>query len=207
MLTVVTSAGLVDGRAHREVAAAAILGGADAVQLRAPELPDRDLLPLAAELALACRAAGTVCIVNDRLQVAVAAAADGVHLGQRDQPERAGALLPPGMVLGVSVDTPEQARRAARFGAAYLGVTVWRTATKPGARPVGLGGLRAVCAATRLPVVGIGGIGAGNAAQVLAAGARGVAVVSAVGAACDMVGATRALAAALERPGAPGAAG
>jgi len=181
------------------VAAAAIVGGADAVQLRAPELHDRDLLPLAAELASACRAAGTLFIVNDRLEVAIAAAADGVHLGQGDEPDRAGALLPPGMVLGVSVETPEQARRAARLGAAYLGVTVWPTATKPGARPLGLNGLRAVCAATSLPVIGIGGIDAGNAAQVLAAGARGVAVVSAVAAADDMVAATRALAAALER--------
>ena len=206
-LMVVTSAGLVDGRGHREVAAAAIVGGADAVQLRAPELPDRDLLPLAADLASAFRAAGTLFIVNDRLEVAVAAAADGVHLGQGDQPGGARAFLLPGMVLGVSVETAEQARQAARFGAAYLGVTVWPTATKPGATPVGLNGLRAVCAATSLPVIGIGGIDAGNAAQVLAAGARGVAVVSAVGAAGDMVAATRALAAALGRSCATGAAG
>jgi len=199
-LMVVTSAGLVDGRGHREVAAAAIAGGADAVQLRAPELPDRDLLPLAADLASACRAAGTLFIVNDRLEVAVAAAADGVHLGQGDQPGRARAFLLPGMVLGVSAGTPGQARQAARSGAAYLGVTVWPTATKPGATPAGLDGLRAVCAATCLPVIGIGGIDAGNAAQVLAAGARGVAVVSAVGAAGDMVAATRALAAAVGRP-------
>ena len=205
-LMVVTSAGLVDGRGHREVAAAAIAGGAGAVQLRAPGLPGRDLLPLAADLASACRAAGTLFIVNDRVDVAVAAAADGVHLGQGDQPGHARAFLCPGMVLGVSVETPEQARRAARSGAAYLGVTVWRTATKPGATPVGLNGLRAVCAATCLPVIGIGGIDAGNAAQVLAAGARGVAVVSAVGAAGDMVAATRALAAAVERSCAAAAA-
>ena len=112
-LMVVTSAGLVDGRGHREVAAAAIAGRADAVQLRAPELPDRDLLPLAANLVSACRAAGMLFIVNDRLQVAVAAAAGGVHLGQGDRPGRARAFLLPGMVLGVSVETPEQARQAA----------------------------------------------------------------------------------------------
>jgi thiamine-phosphate pyrophosphorylase len=113
----------------------------------------------------------------------------------------------PAPLLGVSVETAEQARRAARCGAAYLGVTVWATATKSGATPVGLNGLRAVCAATSLPVIGIGGIDAGNAAQVLAAGARGVAVVSAVGAAGDMVAATRALAAALGRSRDTGAAG
>jgi len=203
-LMVVTSAGLLGCRGHREVAAAAILGGADAVQLRAPRLPDRDLLPLAADLALACHAAGVLLIVNDRLEVAVAVGADGVHLGQDDEPDRAEALLRPGMMLGVSVENPEQARRAARFGASYLSVTVWATATKPGARPAGLAGLRAVCAATSLPVMGIGGIGPGNAAQVLAAGARGIAVVSAVGAAPDMVAATRALAAVLRRSRATG---
>jgi len=198
-LIVVTSAGLLPGRGHREVAAAAIAGGADAVQLRAPELPDRDLLPLAAGLASACRAAGRLLIVDNRLEVAVAVGADGVHLGQQDEPGRARALLPAGMLLGVSVETPRQARQAARSGAAYLGVTVWATATKPSARPAGLAGLRAVCAATSLPVVGIGGIDPGNAAQVLAAGARGIAVVSAVGAAPDMVVATRALAVAARR--------
>ncbi len=207
-LMVVTSAGLVDGRGHREVAAAAITGGADAVQLRAPELPDRNLLPLAVDLVLACRAAGILLIVDNRLEVAMAAEADGVHLGQEDEPDRARAVLPPGAVLGVSVENPEQARQAARSGATYLGVTVWATATKPGARPAGLVGLRTVCAATALPVVGIGGINAGNAARVLAAGACGIAVVSAVGAAPDMVAATRALAAVLKRSGAmaPGAA-
>ncbi len=198
-LTVVTSEGRVKGRGHREVTMAAILGGADCVQLRAPELPGRELLALAADLAAACRRAGVLFVVNDRVEVALSAGADGVHLGQGDHPERARAALPWSTALGVSVETPEQARRAQDFGATYLGVTVWATPTKPEARPVGLAGLDEICAATELPVVGIGGIGPANAAQVLEAGARGIAVVSAVGAAEDMVGATRALAAKLER--------
>ena len=113
----------------------------------------------------------------------------------------------PAPVAGRAPGTDDLALMAARFGAAYLGVTVWPTATKPGATPAGLDGLRAVCAATSLPVMEIGGIDAGNAAQVLAAGARGVAVVSAVGAAGDMVAAIRALAAAVGRSHSAGAAG
>jgi thiamine-phosphate diphosphorylase len=99
------------------------------------------------------------------------------------------------------VSTPLEARGAEAAGATYVGVTVWSTATKPDARPVGLEGVRAVARATRLPVVGIGGIHAANAAQVLAAGARGVAVVSAVAGSDDMVAATRALRAAVDRAG------
>ena len=197
-LTVVTSAALVEDRGHRDVARAAVVGGADCVQLRAPELDDGDLLCLAAELAAACRRAGVLFIVNDRVEVALWARADGVHLGQADHPDRARAVLSSSTALGVSVETAAQARRAERFGATYLGVTVWSTGTKLGARPVGLAMLGEICAATTLPVVGIGGISASNAAHVLKAGARGIAVVSAVGAAADMVGATRALAATLE---------
>jgi thiamine-phosphate pyrophosphorylase len=91
------------------------------------------------------------------------------------------------------VDTAEEATAAERLGADYLGVTVWATTTKPEARPVGLEGLRRIVAATPLPVIGVGGIDASNAPEVMAAGASGVAVVSAVGAAPDPVVATREL--------------
>src|SRR5581483_6145116 len=105
--------------------------------------------------------------------------------------------LGPGRVLGISVRTPSQAHAAERTGADYLGVTVWATPTKPEAVAVGLDGLRAVVAATRLPVVGVGGITAANARRVLDAGAAGVAVVSSVGAAPDPVAAPRELVAAV----------
>jgi thiamine-phosphate pyrophosphorylase len=91
------------------------------------------------------------------------------------------------------VGNVDEARRAEEAGADYLGVTVWTTATKPEAIPAGLDGLRDVAAATALPVVGIGGIDAGNARQVLAAGANGVAVISAVAAAPDPTEAVREL--------------
>lgn len=197
-LYVVTSASVVTGRDHVDVARAAVAGGATAVQLRAPELDDPALLAAARELVALGRWAGVATIVNDRVDVAAAADADGAHLGQGDAFADVAGRLGPGRFLGVSVSTPDEARTAEGSGAAYLGVTVWSTATKPEARPVGLDGLRAVVRSTRLPVVGIGGIDAANAPEVLAAGARGVAVVSAVAGADDMVRATRELRAAVD---------
>lgn len=192
-----TSSGLSSDRGHRDVALAAIEGGASAVQLRAPELQDDDLLPLATELAAQCRTAGVLFVVNDRLDVALASGADGVHLGQRDDLGHARARIGKDGVLGISVNDVEEARAAEAAGADYLGVTVWATPTKPGAVPHDLDGLRAIVGATALPVVGIGGIEAANAGRVIAAGAAGVAVVSAVATADDPVDATRQLAAAV----------
>lgn len=194
---VITSSGLVPGRGHREVASAAIEGGATAVQLRAPELEDENgVADLAAAIAADCRAAGVLFLVNDLVGVASRVGA-GAHVGQGDDLGSARALLGPDAVLGVSASTPEHARLAEEAGADYLGVTVWATRTKPEAEPVGPQGLREIVRATRLPVVGIGGIDAGNARAVLDAGAVGVCVISAVGAAVDPVEATRALAAAV----------
>jgi thiamine-phosphate pyrophosphorylase len=192
---VVTAAGLRPGRGHEEVALAALKGGADMIQLRAPELNDEELLRLARRLIAACRAGGVPLVVNDRLDVAREAGADGVHLGQGDGPDKARTHLGAGPMLGVSVASAAQARAAEAAGADYLGVTVWSTTTKPEAQPAGLEGLREIAAATRLPVLAIGGVNAANAAEALAAGAAGVAVISAVGAADDPVAATRALAA------------
>jgi thiamine-phosphate pyrophosphorylase len=193
---VVTSSGLWPGRGHRDVALAAIEGGASAIQLRAPELQDDNLLPLATDLAVRCREAGVLFVVNDRLNVALASGADGVHLGQGDDLDRARARIGDG-VLGISVNDEVQARIAEVAGADYLGLTVWATPTKPEAMPYGLEGLRAIVEATALPVVGIGGITPANAGRVIAAGAAGVAVVSAVAGAEDPVGATKELAAAV----------
>ncbi len=180
-------------RDHAAVLRAAIAGGASAVQLRAPELADDELLPIGADLALTCRAAGVLFIVNDRLDVAIASGADGVHLGQDDDLVDARRRLGPDRVLGISVGTPEAARTAELAGASYLGVTVWSTATKPDADPLGLEGFRRIAAMTSLPVVGIGGISTTNAERVLEAGAAGIAVISAVASAADPVEATRAL--------------
>jgi thiamine-phosphate pyrophosphorylase len=190
---VVTSSGLVPHRGHREVAEAAIRGGATAVQLRAPELPDEELLPLAMVLADRCRTEGVMFIVNNRLDVAAASGADGAHVGQADDISVARERIGPGCVLGVSVGGPGDVRAAERVDADYLGVTVWETQTKPEAEPLGVDGLQSTARATRLAIVGIGGIDASNAPQVIEAGAAGVAVVSNVGAAQDAVAATKAL--------------
>ncbi|HEY7660332.1 MAG TPA: thiamine phosphate synthase [Actinomycetota bacterium] len=199
---VVTSTGFVPGRGHRDVALAAIEGGATAIQLRAPELADPQLEQLATELEQACRAASVLFVVNDRVSVAAAVGA-GAHVGQDDDAATARLELGAQHPLGVSVDTPEQARAAAAAGADYLGVTVWATPTKPEAIPRGLDGLRAVAEATPLPVVAIGGVNTGNAAEALGAGAAGVAVIAAVGAMPDMAEATRRLAEAVTRAWGP----
>jgi thiamine-phosphate pyrophosphorylase len=189
---VVTSTGFA-GRSHRDLTRAAIDGGATAVQLRAPELHDGVLLPLAAELAERCRRAGVLFIVNDHADVAVSVGADGAHVGQADDPRMARRILGPDRALGVSVRSLEEVSRAHEFGADYLGVTVWTTDTKPSAGAVGLNGLSAIAATTPLPVVGIGGIDEANAAEVIAAGAAGVAVISAVAASEDPATTTRKL--------------
>jgi thiamine-phosphate pyrophosphorylase len=195
---VVTSSRGASGTGHLEIAAAAIAGGATAVQLRAPELTDESLLPLARQIAEACRAAGVLFVVNDRVEVA-AAVGGGAHVGQDEDPEKARGLLGPGAVLGVSVGTVDDVAVAERAGADYLGVTVFSTSTKPDARPIGLDGLSRIVAVTSIPVVGIGGIDAANARDVLAAGAAGVAVISAVADAGDPVAAVAGLVDAVKR--------
>jgi thiamine-phosphate pyrophosphorylase len=189
---VITSAEFF-GRGHLDVAAAAIEGGATALQLRAPELGDDDLLLLATDLASRCRASGVLFVVNDRVDVAVAAGADGAHVGQHDDPAGARERLGAGRVLGISVRDAGEGRFAARAGADYLGVTVWPSATKPEAVAGGVAAVREVAVAVDVPVVGIGGIDPANAELVLAAGAAGVAVISAVAAAPDPAAVVRAL--------------
>ena len=192
---VVTSAGLVPGRGHRDVALAAIEGGATAIQLRAGEMADAELATLADDLRGRCRDAGVLFVVNDRVEIARAVGA-GAHVGQADDPDAARAAVGDELPLGISVSSVAEALAAEAAGADYLGITVWSTPTKPEAAPQGLHGLVAVVEATGLPVVAIGGIDETNARAVLEAGASGVAVVSAVGAAADPVAATRELVAA-----------
>jgi thiamine-phosphate pyrophosphorylase len=195
---VLTSHGFVPGRGHAEVAAAAVVGGATAVQLRAPELSDGRLATVAKRIRTTCARAGVLFVINDRLGVASMLGA-GVHLGQGDDPGGARRVLGPNAVLGVSVSTIDEAHAAEVAGADYLGVTVWATPTKPEAEPRGLDGLREIAGATPLPVVGVGGVDAGNVAEVLDAGAAGICVVSAVGAAPDPARATETLVEAVHR--------
>jgi thiamine-phosphate pyrophosphorylase len=195
-LYVITDSQHARGRSHRAIADAAIRGGATAVQLRMKDEPARVLLETAREVVSVCRAAGVPCIINDRADVALAAGADGIHVGQDDLPARdARALLGKDRLLGVSAATVDEAVAAWRAGADYLGVgAVYATGTKTDAgAPVGTDRIRTICRAVPIPVVGIGGITVDNAAEVIRAGAAGVAVITAVTMAEDRAEATRRL--------------
>ena len=195
-VVVITDSHQARGRSHREIAEAAVKGGATTVQLRMKDEPARVMLEAAREIAPLCRAAGVAFIVNDRVDVAMIAGADGVHVGQDDLPARdVRALMGPRALIGVSAATVEEGEAAERMGADYLGVgAVYPTGTKPDAgAPVGLARLGEIRRAVRLPLVGIGGITADNAAAVIRAGASGVAVITAVTMAKDMAAATRRL--------------
>jgi len=175
------------GRDLGELLDAVIAGGARMVQLREKTWPSGQLLPLAQRLRARCREAGVTFVMNDRVDLAVALEADGVHLGQDDLPPRhARALLRSGMILGVSTHSVEQARRAQADGADYVAVgAMFPTGTKPDFELVGPALVRAVRSEIRVPLVGIGGITPDNVGQVISAGADGVAVISAVCAAPD----------------------
>jgi thiamine-phosphate pyrophosphorylase len=195
-LYVITDPVLSRGRSHVEIARAALEGGADAVQLRDKSATAFNLGLAAREIQPLARKFGAVFVVNDRVDVALLADADGAHVGPDDLPAReARKLLPRPRILGVSAGSPEEAKRAARDGADYLGVgPVFPTATKPDAgEPLGVDRLAAIARAVPIPVVAIGGITVENVGQVFAAGAAGAAVVSAVAAAGDVAAAARAL--------------
>ena len=181
------------GRELDSLLAAVIDGGCRMVQLREKEWPSGRLLPLARRLRDRCRSAGVTFIINDRVDVAVAVEADGVHVGQDDLPARlARSLLRPAMVLGVSTHDIEQARAARDDGADYVAVgSMFPTATKPDFQLVGPALIRKLRGEIRVPLIGIGGITHDNVADVVRAGADGVAVISAVCAAPDPGVATR----------------
>ncbi|MCU0244568.1 MAG: thiamine phosphate synthase, partial [Acidobacteria bacterium] len=181
---------------------AAVRGGATVVQLRAKDLPARDFAALASETARRLAATGVPLLVNDRVDIALACGATGVHLGQDDLPvPDARRVLGPGAVIGVSVNTPDEARRAAAEGADYVGAgPAFATSTKDTPLAVlGPEGIARIKRAAVVPVVAIGGITAANAASLAAAGADGVAVVSAVLGSPDPEGAAADLARAFGR--------
>ncbi|MDN5344781.1 MAG: thiamine-phosphate pyrophosphorylase [Clostridia bacterium] len=201
-LYVIITTSLGGGRPTLELVRQALAGGATAIQLREKELPARQLVALGREIRELTRSAGATFIIDDRLDVALAVEADGVHIGQEDLPAAiARRLLGPGRILGVSVGTVDQARQAVADGADYLGVgTLFATSSKGDAgEPIGLAGLKAIREAVTVPIVGIGGINSSNAAGVMAAGADGVAVISAVIGAPDITAAARELLAAVRQ--------
>jgi thiamine-phosphate pyrophosphorylase len=187
------------GRDLDDILAAAVEGGAEMIQLREKTWPSGTLYPIAQKLRARCRAAGIPFIVNDRVDLAVAVEADGVHLGQEDLPPAAArALFKPGMLLGLSTHSVEQAKAAQAAGADYVAVgSMYPTATKPEFQLVGPALAREVRPVVQVPLIGIGGITPENCADVIAAGCDGVAVISAVCSAADPRAAARRFIAAI----------
>ncbi|XXF80305.1 thiamine phosphate synthase [Myxococcaceae bacterium GXIMD 01537] len=184
-----------------EKAARLLAGGGRVLQLRMKRTPMRQALAAARAVVAACRESGALCLVNDRVDLALLAGADGVHVGDEDlPPEAARELLGPHRVLGVTVRDAAMARAAQEAGADYVGLgPLFGTTTKQVAAPVlGLARFAEVVAACPLPVVGIGGVGLANIAQVAAAGAHCAAVVSDALLAEDVAGRVRQLTAAFE---------
>ncbi len=201
-LYLVTDRGLAGERPLSQILAAAIRGGVSIVQYREKNASFRQMLAEARELRAICHMHHVPFIVNDRVDLALAVDADGVHVGQEDMPAAlARKLIGPGKILGVSAENVDQAREALEEGADYVGASpVFSTPTKPDAPPpLGLQGLEEITRACPLPVVAIGGINSANAVDVLHAGAAGLAVVSAIVAAEDAERAARGLRQAIDR--------
>ncbi|MFO7876937.1 MAG: thiamine phosphate synthase [Desulfovermiculus sp.] len=161
----------------------AVQGGVTLVQLREKTMPTRDLVALAQKIKDFLARQNIPLIINDRVGVALAVGADGVHVGQDDMhPLDVRPLIGPNRILGLSINTEDQLQEAQTLPVDYLGMgPVFATQTKKDSKPVlGVDGLALLCHTKHIPAVGIGGINAHNASQIIAAGADGIAVVSAV---------------------------
>ena len=195
----VTEEALSAGRRSEELAEAALAAGVRVVQVREKDGSARRALDVAKNVRELTRRHGALMLVNDRIDIALAVGADGVHLGQDDLPiELARRLMGGDALVGLSITRPDQLAGHDPAEADYLGVgAIFPTGSKDGATPTGLALLTAARAATEAPIVAIGGIDAGNAGLAIAAGADSVAVISAVTQAADTVAAVEALAAAV----------
>lgn len=196
-LYVITDEQLSKGRSHAEIARSAIEGGADVIQLRDKIASSRKLYEDALAIRKITQESNVIFIVNDRLDIALAVDADGVHVGQKDMPALvARQLIGNNKILGISAETLEQAAQAEKDGADYLGVgpIFEARSTKPDAcEPMGLFLLRQVRQKCQVPIIAIGGINHNNAKEVIQAGADGIAVISAIVAADDVSAASREL--------------
>jgi thiamine-phosphate pyrophosphorylase len=182
-LYLVADAGSAAGRDLAALVDAAVDGGVTVVQLRAKDLPKSDVIALAGEISRRLGPREVPLLVNDHPDVAKACGAAGVHLGQDDMPVAfARRLLGPEAVIGVSVNTPDEARRAELEGADYVGAgPAYATSTKETSLAVlGPDGLGLLKRATALPIVAIGGITPANAGELARAGVAGIAAVSAI---------------------------
>jgi thiamine-phosphate pyrophosphorylase len=195
-LYLVTDEKLCLGRPVAEVVEQAVSGGVTAVQLREKEVNTKDFIQRAIQLKKILSAYHVPLIINDRIDIALAVKADGIHVGQNDMPyEYFKKIIPRRMIRGLSVETPEQAAKAEEYELDYLSASpVFLTFTKTELENEwGIEGLRELAAKTKHKLVAIGGINKSNAGEVIKAGAKGIAVVSAICSAPDPMNAAREL--------------
>ena len=193
-LYVVITEAFCAGRPALAVLDQVLAAGVKIVQLREKDLADRKLYELAQEYRRRTEAAGSLLIIDDRVDIALAAGADGVHLGQTDLPVAAARRIAPDLIVGASSHGLEEALAAQAAGAGYVNIgPIFPTATKPAAIPLGVEAITRLTSHLTIPWSTMGGINQGNIAQVVARGARHPAVMSAVTAAADVMAAARAL--------------
>jgi thiamine-phosphate pyrophosphorylase len=195
-LYLVTDEKLCLGRPVAEVVEQAVSGGVTAVQLREKEVNTKDFIQRAIQLKKILSAYHVPLIINDRIDIALAVKADGIHIGQNDMPyEYFKKIIPRRMIRGLSVETPEQAAKAEEYELDYLSASpVFLTSTKTELENEwGIEGLRELAAKTKHKLIAIGGINKSNAGEVIKAGAKGIAVVSAICSAPDPMNAAREL--------------
>ena len=191
----VTCERLSAGRSNLDVLDAAIRGGAKIIQLREKELSTGDLYRMARAFRKATADAGMLLIINDRVDIALAVEADGVHLGQEDLPLSAARRIAPELLIGISTHSREEALQAQSEGADYVNIgPIFPTRTKEGVtRFLGPEAIAGIAGGLEIPFTVMGGIGSANIEKVVAAGAHRVAVVTAVTLADDMTGAVASL--------------
>lgn len=194
-LYLVTSQALSRGRSTLKIVDAALAGGVRLIQLREKAMPMPDFLRLAEQIRARTARAGALLIINDRVDVALAIGADGVHLGQEDFPIAPARRLAPNLIIGASTHSAAEARAAEQAGASYINIgPLFPTKTKAWSGEfLGLKGLRAIARRVTIPWTVMGGIKKAHIPDLLKAGARTVAVVTAVTAATDPAQATRDL--------------
>lgn len=195
LLYAVTDRSWLNGATLESTVEKVLEAGVTFLQLREKDLSDEAFLAEAKKIKPLAQKHHVPFVINDNIEVAIKCGADGVHVGQSDIVDKdVRALVGPDMILGISANTVETARRAEENGADYIGVgAVFGTATKKDAQAISVERLREICAAVSIPVVAIGGINEHNILQLADSGIDGVAVISAIFAKPDVADATRAL--------------
>lgn len=195
LLYAVTDRSWLNGATLESTVEKVLQAGSTFLQLREKDLSDEKFLTEANKIKPLAQKHNVPFVINDNIEVAIKCGADGVHVGQSDIVDKdVRALVGPDMILGISANTVETAKRAEASGADYIGVgAVFGTATKKDAQAISVERLREICAAVSIPVVAIGGINEHNILQLANSGIDGVAVISAIFAKPDVADATRAL--------------